>query len=167
MTLFITACRWPAAAGQLEPVLGYHHLLHSRFPFAASEGAAGLDFRLGWGGDPGPLLSLAVGHCPCPRLPLRAEPAGNEMQQGPEAYPVGCSLEGLNAILSPRQLCTSTPFVFTLSQKYLLLIVIKPCRSSASLGWALCRPLEEPAHLFGVLQISAKHPRMLGGEDLS
>lgn len=49
----------PLGAGQLEPVLSFQHLLPSLSPFAALEGAAGLGFRLGRGGDPEPSLALS------------------------------------------------------------------------------------------------------------
>lgn len=93
--LFITACRSPACSRAAGASVG----LPSPAPFPSSP-SAGLDFGLGWGGDPEPSMTLAVGHHPHPRLPLRAEPAGNELQRGPKVYPVGCFLQGLKAILS-------------------------------------------------------------------
>lgn len=50
------ACSRP---DQLEPVSSYQHLLPSLSPFAALEGAPGLGFRLGRGGDPEPSLALS------------------------------------------------------------------------------------------------------------
>lgn len=148
----------PLGAGQLEPVLSYQHLLPSLSPFAALEGAAGLGFRLGRGGDPEPWLALSSSS-PSPQGMEYSKARGISCRML-SVRTEGDSLQG--KFIPLLLLCLPKPFSVN-DVKY------GSClgRSGASLGWAGFCPLHDPADHFGVPQLSAEHPPAGRGEDIS